>query len=215
VSALRARAYLEAMGGRFDEARELIGEAETIAEELGLQTFLAAGVLRSAGEIELLAGNTAAAERLLGRGGEILEQERDWGHFTSLAGLQAEALVAEGRAEEALERIETAERHLLEDDTDAQIVLLRARSLLAANLGSLDEAEGFARRANERAERTDDLSLRGGVLADLATLHELSGRPEEAKVALEQALALFEHKGNVVMAERVRQRLLLEPSRQE
>jgi tetratricopeptide (TPR) repeat protein len=114
-----------------------------------------------------------------------------------------------------LERIETAERHLLEDDTDAQIVLLRARSLLAANLGSLDEAEGFARRANERAERTDDLSLRGGVLADLATLHELSGRPEEAKVALEQALALFEHKGNVVMAERVRQRLLLEPSRQE
>jgi class 3 adenylate cyclase/predicted ATPase len=215
VSALRARAYLEAMGGRFDEARELIGEAETIAEELGLQTFLAAGVLRSAGEIELLAGNTAAAERLLARGGEILEQERDWGHFTSLAGLQAEALVAEGRAEEALERIETAERHLLEDDTDAQIVLLRARSLLAANLGSLDEAEGFARRANERAERTDDLSLRGGVLADLATLHELSGRPEEAKAALEEALALFEQKGNVVMAKRVRERLLLEPSWQE
>jgi class 3 adenylate cyclase/tetratricopeptide (TPR) repeat protein len=207
VSALRARAYLEALRGRFAEARELIGEAETIAEELGLQTLLAAGVLRSAGEIELLAGDTAAAERLLGRGGEILERERDWGHFTSLAGLHAEALIAQGRAEEALERIETAEGRLLEDDTDAQIILLRARSQLAASRGSLEEADALARRANERAERTDDLSLRGGVLADLATLHELSGRSEEAKAALEQALALYEQKGNVVMAERVRERL--------
>jgi class 3 adenylate cyclase/tetratricopeptide (TPR) repeat protein len=214
VSVLRARAYLEAMQGRFAEARELIGEAATIAEELGLQTLLAAGVLRSAGEIELLADDTAAAERLLGRGGEILEREHDWGHFTSLAGLHAEALIAQGRAEEALERIETAERRLLEDDTDAQIILLRARSQLAANQGSLEEAEAFARRANERAGRTDDLSLRGGVLADIAALHELSGRPEEARAALEQALALFEQKGNVVMAERVRERLLLGAQRQ-
>jgi class 3 adenylate cyclase/tetratricopeptide (TPR) repeat protein len=214
VSVLRARAYLEAMQGRFAEARELIGEAATIAEELGLQTLLAAGVLRSAGEIELLADDTAAAERLLGRGGEILEREHDWGHFTSLAGLHAEALIAQGRAEEALERIETAERRLLEDDTDAQIILLRARSQLAANQGSLEEAEAFARRANERAGRTDDLSLRGGVLADIAALHELSGRPEEARAALEQALALFDQKGNVVMAERVRERLLLGAQRQ-
>jgi class 3 adenylate cyclase/tetratricopeptide (TPR) repeat protein len=207
VSALRARAYLEALRGRFPEARELIGKAETIAEELGFQTLLAAGVLRSAGEIELLADDTAAAEHRFGRGGEILERERDWGHFTSLAGLHAEALIAQGRVEEALERIETAERRLLEDDSDAQIILLRARSQLAAKRGALEEAEAFAHRANERAERTDDLSLRGGVLADLAALYELSGRPEEAKAALEQALALYEQKGNVVMAERVRNRL--------
>ena len=207
VSVLRAKAYLEAMRGRFAEARALIGEAETIAQELGLQTLLAAGVLRSAGEIELLAGDPAAAERLLGRGGEILERERDWGHFTSLAGLHAESLIAQGRAEEALERIETAERRLLEDDSDAQIILLRARSQLAAKRGALEEAEAFAHRANERAERTDDLSLRGGVLTDLAALYELSGRPEEAKAALERALALYEQKGNVVMAERVRNRL--------
>ena len=35
----------------------------------------------------------------------------------------------------------------------------------------------------------------------------LSGRPAEAKAALEQALALYEQKGNIVMAERVRERL--------
>ena len=121
--------------------------------------------------------------------------------------MHAEALIAQGRAEEALERIETAERRLLEDDSDAQIILLRARSQLAAKRGALEEAESFAHRANERAARTDDLSLRGGVLADLAALHELSGRPAEAKAALEQALALYEQKGNIVMAERVRERL--------
>ena len=215
MAALRARAYLEAMRGRFPEARELIGEAETTAEELGFQTLLAAGVLRSAGEIELLADDAAAAERFLRRGGEFLERERDWGHFTSVAGLHAEALIELGRADEALERIETAEQHVLEDDSDAQSILLRARSHLAASRESLEEAEAFARRAYERVERTDDLNLRGGVLADLATFHELAGRPEEATASLEQALAFFEQKGNVVMAERMRERLLPEPSRQE
>src|SRR5205823_4067683 len=88
------------------------------------------------------------------------------------------------------------ERRLLEDDSDAQIILLRARSQLAAKRGVLDEAEAFAHRANERAERIDDLSLRGGVLADLAALYELSGRPEDAKAALEQALALYDKRGD-------------------
>ncbi len=45
------------------------------------------------------------------------------------------------------------------------------------------------------------------ALADLAEVLELAGRREEAAAALEQALELYERKGNLVMAERTRERL--------
>jgi class 3 adenylate cyclase/tetratricopeptide (TPR) repeat protein len=210
VMALRARAHLEAMRGRFAEARETIGEAVTMAEDLGLETLLAASVLRSAGEIELLFGDPVAAERSFRRAYESLEREGDWGHFTSLAGLLAEALVAQGRLDDAVEPLETGERWVLEDDADAQISLLRVRSKLAAHRGSREEAETFARQAMERVNRSDDLNMHGAALIDLADLYERSGQREEATAALEQALALYEQKGNVVMAERLRERLATE-----
>jgi tetratricopeptide (TPR) repeat protein len=207
ITVLRCRAHLEAMRGRFAEAREMIGEAETIAVELGLQMTLAAGVLRSAGEIELLAGDLASAERIFRRACEALEGEGDWGHFASVAPLLAEALVAQGRADEAVEPVETAVRWTLADDTDAQISLLRMGSKLAAHRGSSEEAEALARQAIDRASQSDDPNFRGATLVDLAELLELSGRAEERDAALEQALAFYEQKGNVVMAERVRERL--------
>lgn len=76
VTVLRFRAQLEAMRGRFDAARDLIAEAKTLAEELGLKTILAAGVARSAGEIELLAGDPEAAERELRPACEALSRRR-------------------------------------------------------------------------------------------------------------------------------------------
>jgi len=106
-----------------------------------------------------------------------------------------------------VEPVEAAARRMLADDTDAQISLLRMRSKLAAHRGSLEEAEAFARQAMDRASRSDDPNFRGATLLDLAALLELSGRAEEREAALEQALAYYEQKGNVVMAGRVRERL--------
>jgi tetratricopeptide (TPR) repeat protein len=138
---------------------------------------------------------------------EAREGEGDWGHFASVAPLLGEALVAQGRADEAVEPVETAVRWTLADDTDAQISLLRMRSKLAAHRGSSEEAEALARQAIDRASQSDDPNFRGATLVDLAELLELSGRAEERDAALEQALAFYEQKGNVVMAERVRERL--------
>ncbi len=163
ITVLRSRGQLEAMRGRFAAAREMIEEAETIAVELGLEMTLAAGVLRSAGEIELLAGDPAAAERIFRRACEALEREGDWGHFASVAPLLAEALVAQGRADEAVEPVETAVRWTLADDTDAQISLLRMRSKLAAHRGSSEDAEAFARQAVDRASHSDDPNFRGAT----------------------------------------------------
>jgi Flp pilus assembly protein TadD len=59
------------------------------------------------------------------------------------------------------------------------------------------------------------LSVKGETLVDLAEVLTAGGRSDQARDALEQALALFEQKGNVVMAGRTRSRLetLREPTK--
>ena len=60
--AVRALAWVRAMQERFDEARELVGRARAIFEDLGLR-LRSMFVSETAGAIEMLAGDPAAAER--------------------------------------------------------------------------------------------------------------------------------------------------------
>ena len=61
--------------------------------------------------------------------------------------------------------------------------------------------------AHEMIRPSDELDSKGKILADLAEVEELSGRPEEAAAALQEAIQLFEAKGNVVSATLSRERL--------
>jgi tetratricopeptide (TPR) repeat protein len=207
VQILRTRALLEAMQGRFDDARRVIAEANVSSVELGLEMVRGAGVLRAAGEIELLAGDAAAAERAFREAYGTLERGQDWGHLSSVAPLLALALLAQGRPAEAAEPLELTSRIIIDDDSDAQISFLRARARLASLEGDPVEAEALARRAVERAAGGDDLNAHADALVDLADVLELGGRQDEAAVARREALGLYERKGNLVSAERVRRRL--------
>jgi class 3 adenylate cyclase/tetratricopeptide (TPR) repeat protein len=202
---LRTRALLHAMQGRFDDARRGIADANTAAQELGLETVRAAGVLRATGEIELLAGDTPAAERAFHEAYQTLEHGQDWGHLASVAPLLALVLLEQGRVEEARVPLEVTSRWIIDDDSDAQISFHRARAKLAGLEGDPAEAEALARRAVERAAKGDDLNAHAGALAGLAEALELGARHDEATAALREALELYERKGNVVAAERVRQ----------
>ncbi len=204
---LRTRAHLEAMRGQFDTARGLIAQAKTLATELGFEGALAGGILRSAGEIELLAGDPPAAERELRIACEMLERRRDWGHFSSVAPILADALFAQGRGDEAAPSIELAARFSLADDTDAHMGILRTSGKLQALRGNLQDAEHVAREAVELAARTDSISIHADALIDLAGVLELAGERDQATAAVKKALELYERKGNSVMAQRVRKRL--------
>ena len=207
VALLRTRALLRAMQGRFDDARLLIADADTAAQELGLEMVRAAGVLRAAGEIELLAGDTVAAVRAFREAYETLERGQDWGHLASVAPLLALALLAQGRVDEAEPPLELTSRWIIDDDSDAQISFLRARARRAALTGDPAEAEALARRAVERAAEGDDLNAHAVALVDHAEALELGARHDEAAAALREALHLYERKGNVVASEHVRQLL--------
>lgn len=203
VTVLTTRAHLEAMRGRIDAARELIAQAQSLAEELGLEMILAVWVLRSAGEIELLAGKPTAAERVLRTACEALERAGDWGHFASVAPILADALYALGRGDEAKASIELAARWTLRDDLDAQIGWRRVRARLLARNGDFEAAEHLAHEAMELAAQTDFLDAHAKAVADLAEVLRLAGRPEESAAALQEAIRLCEEKGNVVAAARL------------
>jgi tetratricopeptide (TPR) repeat protein len=76
-----------------------------------------------------------------------------------------------------------------------------------ARRGNQHEAERLAREAVGIAEATEDIAGQGDVYADFAEVLELGGKLDEASAALEQALARYERKGNLVSAARARERL--------
>jgi tetratricopeptide (TPR) repeat protein len=79
--------------------------------------------------------------------------------------------------------------------TRAQVLARRLEHRAAAELAR--EAVGFA-------AESDFLDAHGDALRDLAEVHRIAGRADDARSALEQALQLYEQKGNVVSAGKAR-----------
>jgi tetratricopeptide (TPR) repeat protein len=211
VTLLRTRAQLEAMQGRFETARDLLGRAKALGEELGLEVILAAGVAHQAAYVDLLAGDAASAVRALRPACEALDRMGDWGHLATLAPKLADALFIQGgHDEEALRLTELAEKSATPGVADEDIGWRRVRAKLLARQGDVEEADRLAREATRRAALTDLLDDRAQALADLAEVLRLGCRAEESARALGKAIRLQERKGNVVAAGRLRA-ILAEP----
>jgi ATP/maltotriose-dependent transcriptional regulator MalT len=207
AAALRGQAGLRAMAGEFETARALIATAERIAAEAGLETLRAGGILRMAGQIELIAGDAPAAERFLREAYDSLYRSTDWGHLASVTPLLAEALLAQGQGDEAETLLEQTAGWIIDDDTEGHVLLASAQAKLAMLRGDAAGAESFARTAVERATPGDELIARASALVRLAEALELAGRADDAAAALGEALQLYERKGHVVGAVTVRGRL--------
>jgi len=83
----------------------------------------------------------------------------------------------------------------------------QVRAKVLARRGEHANAERLALEAVAICEETETLDAQGDAYVDLAEVHLLAGRANEANEALKQALARYERKGNVVMAARTRARL--------
>jgi class 3 adenylate cyclase/tetratricopeptide (TPR) repeat protein len=212
VVLLQTSAPLAAMQGDFDTARELISQAKAAAEEHGLQALLDTHTRPAAGDVELLAGDPAAAEHELRMACEGTERAGELGFLSSIAPSLVDALLEQGHVDEALALTERWRPELLTvpEDADAQIGWRRVRAKALARRGELDEAERLGREAVTIASATDYLDARAQATADLAEVLRLAGRSHESAAACEEALTLYEAKGNIVAAGRLRS-LLAEP----
>jgi predicted ATPase len=199
---LQPLAGLHAMEGRFDEARRLLAATRAAFEELGLTLMTA--VSHPAGMVEQLAGDPAAAERYLRKGYAALEEMGDRALLSTTAAFLAQTLLAQDEYEQA-ERFASVSAELAaDDDLITQAMWRGVRATLLARRGGLAEAERVARQAVAIADRTDFLNQRAETHAVLAAVLRLRERPEQAHAALSEALALYEQKGNLVAAARVR-----------
>jgi ATP/maltotriose-dependent transcriptional regulator MalT len=196
-------AYLEAMRGNFAEARELSRRSNEILEDLGKRVALAASQSWVA-EIELLAGNPAGAESLLRSALATLESIGERGNLSTVAAILAQALYLQRGDEEAERLTVISEEAAALDDLTSQILWRTTRSRILAQRGRSEEAADLALRATALAEQTDAHNLHADALMGLADVFAAASRTDDADAAAREALKLYEAKGNVVSAARVR-----------
>ncbi|MGN6175895.1 MAG: tetratricopeptide repeat protein, partial [Streptosporangiaceae bacterium] len=195
-----------AMMGRLDEGRTVLAKTRAeLAERGGGIEFATMTGIESA-NLELLAGDPAAAAELGAEGCRLLEALGERAFLSTAAAILAHAFYALERLNEAETWATRADELGAADDAPTQMYWRQVRARVLARRGEHAEAERLAREAVAIGERTDDIDGLAGADQDLGEVLVLTGRPKDAAAALEQAAALYERKGNVVMAKRVHNR---------
>jgi tetratricopeptide (TPR) repeat protein len=195
------------MLGRFGEARAILAEAREVAAERGGGIQRATLIGMTSVDVELLAGDPAAAAELGAEGCRLLNELGDRSQLSTAAGKLAQALYALDRPDEADVWAGRAAELGASDDAFTQMLWRQVRAKVLARRGEHVEAERLAREAEAIGEKTDMLDPQGDAFADLAEVLSLANRRTEAAEALDQALSRYERKGNAVMVERTRDRL--------
>jgi tetratricopeptide (TPR) repeat protein len=195
-------ALLEGMQGHLSEAHDLMEEGRRELAEVGLRHWVwQTGIL--AAQLAMLAADFALAERILREAVEMAGAAADAYNSTDAQAELIRALHAQGRHDDAL-AIAEAIVAASPVDVALRIRCRGTRALALASVGRLNEAEALAREAVELAGRSDFLNFHGDALVDLAEILVTADRPDEAADALQEAVALYERKGNIVSAAKAR-----------
>jgi predicted ATPase len=192
-----------AMRGEFDLARERNQQAREISIELG-ELLTAAADSVAEGLVELLAGQPAAAEAALRAGYEGLEQMHGHGPLANVAAMLARALILQGKDEEAERLTRICEEITATSQADTQTRWRALRATILARRGELAAAEDLAREAVTWAESCEQPDTQAEALADLAGVLRRAGKDAEAAEILDRAGSLYEDKGNLVAAGKLR-----------
>jgi tetratricopeptide (TPR) repeat protein len=192
---------LLAMNGQFDEARRLVEHARSILSAIAHPrpfTFTASWVSR----IAVLAGDFHGAEAACREGLQIARDIGERMHGDLLAIGLADALCRLGRSEEAAAHLEEVAQHRKTGSAFMSAEWRATQARVLARRGDVVEAEGLARDAVVLIAPTDLLDLHADVVLALAEVLLAGGQPEAAAAALEEALRLYQKKGNVAATAR-------------
>jgi ATP/maltotriose-dependent transcriptional regulator MalT len=191
--------------GRSEQSREAAGRVFEVAPDR-LSSLVASAAI---GHLELAVGAVGAAAARLEPSVAFV---RDEGIVEPGAARfvidQIETLIGLGRTEEAAELLDWYEgngRRL--GRVSALANCLRCRGLLAAAKGSVDEAIALYEEALAHHDRVELPLDRGRTLLALGAAQRRAKRRREARTTLEEALAVFEHVGAALWAERARAEL--------
>src|SRR5205085_8661572 len=192
------RAYLVAMQGRAEDARELLVRARAAASD-SVELYRVPYFGIYVGFVRLMDDPVHAAQELraASRALEDVGEQTNYSTVTALLALALCALAEYAEAERSSRASEAAARA---NDVLANVVWRSARAMARAGLGDLEAAQSLAREAVAFAEQSDFSSAHGDALVVLAEILKRADRADLAVSALHAAVGLYEQKGNAVSA---------------
>jgi len=203
INGLGALAYFFAIQGRSGEAQDLLARCRALMGPLG------AGFWAPPVYFALAAtwrDDPVAAERELRAGHLALTQVDEKSNFSSLAVVLAQAVYAQDRYDEAEALAEEARLASQPIDVQCETIWRTVKAKVMARRGAPEPAENLAREAIAYVEQSDFIPVHAQALMDLEEVLRLAGRPAEGLPMLDQAVRLWEQKGNVVAAAHARER---------
>jgi class 3 adenylate cyclase/tetratricopeptide (TPR) repeat protein len=196
-------AELTAMDNRIDEGRALLAASVSQLAELGSNVLASSSSSESA-RIEILAGNLQGAQELLWKDHHALTAMGERYLLPSVDGLLARVLYTLDRFDEAEELAVAVREMAIEDDLDAQALWRSVRAMLLARRGDVEDAVTLSLEAIDMRRRSDAIVFLADALADFSEVLRFTGREDEVRAVRNEALRLYERKGDVVSAGRLR-----------
>jgi class 3 adenylate cyclase len=195
---MRLLGLLYAMAARFEDAREYESKAALVLEEGRLYTTSFAYLTYSADTKELL-GDRVGAERDLRLKRSAIEPGTRLRLDASLVGHLANFYCDDGRWDDAETSLD-AYRGLRWGCSRGDM----AEARLTAHRGEYDKALELARSVVEAEDRGDELNTRALMWVGLAEVQTAAGLVRDTDASVATALGLYEQKGNVAAANRLR-----------
>jgi tetratricopeptide (TPR) repeat protein len=160
-----------------------------------------------AGQIELIAGNPAAAERVLTEGRQALPQQEASGYLSGILVLLAEAVYEQGRLSEAWQLTEQAKTAAGISDQEVQTRWRATRAKMLARQGQHAAARQLITEAVALVAGSSQASLLAETLVASAEVSRLAGSHAEAAASLRQALRIYQDRGAIPLAARTQDAL--------
>jgi DNA-binding SARP family transcriptional activator len=205
ASALGGLGTLQAMQGAFDGGRALMAESHALIEDLGLRQTAAADSIALA-DVEIMAGDLAAAERFLRGGLTELDAVGDRFSAVNAAWRLALVLTRSGRDDEAAWFLERAAE--LEAGEWVEIWRLVLGATLAARRGQGTTAAELLRESESLMHGMFEDGMHADALVQAAEASELIGRTADAVDRLRRAGEIAGRLGYTVTERVARERLV-------
>jgi tetratricopeptide (TPR) repeat protein len=199
-SAIGALGLLRAMKGELDEARACVEEVRVTLEELGLRQAAAAHSIAVA-EVEALAGDDLAAERILRAGFAAVTAVGDEHSAKNVAWRLGLALARQGRYDDAEPFVRIAQRAEHRGfwvDVWWRVVL----ALVEAHRGAGTSARELVEDARGRMASAEESGMHADALLESAEALRAARLDDEAAELVAEAAGIAERLGYVVARRR-------------